>query len=75
MCIRDSFCSEFVASVLKQSDSIDFKMPISLVTPYDLQVVENLELVYQGKLKNYKKEQLNQHLMDMIASSASMISA
>lgn len=69
------FCSEFVASVLKQSGSIDFKMPISLVTPHDLQVVENLDLVYQGKLKNYKKGQLNQHHIDMIGSSANMISA
>lgn len=48
------FCSQFVASVLKQSDSIDFNIPLSLVTPHDLQLVRNSELIYQGKLNNYQ---------------------
>lgn len=52
------FCSQFVASVLKQGDSIDFNTPLSLVTPHDLQVAENLTLVFQGKLKDYKQESI-----------------
>lgn len=57
------FCSQFVASVLKQSAMVDFNTPLSLVTPYDLQVSENLELVFQGKLKDYKKEAVDQRHM------------
>lgn len=62
------FCSQFVASVLKQSGSIDFNIPLSLVTPHDLQVADNLELVYQGKLKDYDKEIMNQQNIRTIVS-------
>ncbi len=48
------FCSQFVASVLKESDIVDFDKPISLVTPHDLQQVNHFQAIYQGKLKDYK---------------------
>ncbi len=68
------FCSEFVASVLKQSEAIDFNMPLSLITPHDLQKMDNLELAYQGKLKDYQKNTKNQHYPGRIETSAELIS-
>ena len=62
------FCSQFVASVLKKSDSIDFSIPPSLVTPHDLQLVEKSELIYQGMLKDYKQDITIQKNIDMIKS-------
>lgn len=67
------FCSEFVASVLKQCDAVHFNMPLSLIAPHDLQMLENLELVYQGKLRDYQKQTLSQHRIRMVGSSASII--
>lgn len=47
------FCSEFVATVLSRSDRIQFEKSCSFITPYDLQILEEMQLVYQGKLKHY----------------------
>ncbi|MGM0901595.1 MAG: hypothetical protein ACQEXB_10930 [Bacillota bacterium] len=47
------FCSQFVASVLKVGNIIDFEKPVSLVAPNDLQKLSNLQLEYQGKLEDY----------------------
>lgn len=49
------FCSEFVASVLMESDNFNFKKPLSLITPHDLQEEPAFQLVYQGKLADYTK--------------------
>lgn len=62
------FCSQFVASVLKQSGSVDFSIPLSLVTPHDLQLVEESELIYQGMLKDYNLDITTQQNIDMIKS-------
>lgn len=51
------FCSQFVASVLKEGNTIHFDKPLSLITPYDLQEVPTFQLIYEGKLKDYH----NQH--------------
>ena len=47
------FCSEFVATVLSRSDRIKFNKPCSFITPYDLQILEGMQLIYQGQLKYY----------------------
>ncbi|MHA6252798.1 hypothetical protein [Oceanobacillus sp. CAU 1775] len=47
------FCSQFVASVLNQSGRIHLDMPLSLVTPDDFRNIEGMELVYQGKMRDY----------------------
>lgn len=49
------FCSQFVASVLNECDTINFDTPFSLIAPKDLQNRSELKLVYQGKLKDYTK--------------------
>lgn len=51
------FCSEFVANVLSHSDQIEFEKPCSFVTPYDLQILMEMQLVYQGKLKYFVEEE------------------
>jgi len=55
------FCSEFVASVLKQSGGVNFDFPLSLITPHDLQKIDKLELVYQGTMSGYKSESKKQY--------------
>ncbi|WP_461177071.1 hypothetical protein [Virgibacillus ainsalahensis] len=51
------FCSQFVATVLKECDIITFQKPLSLVTPHDLQEAEKFQFVYQGKLADYDMEE------------------
>jgi len=46
------FCSQFVATVLKECN-IDFEKPPALMTPSDLQNVSKFLLVYEGKLMAY----------------------
>lgn len=50
------FCSQFVATVLKESGIIDFEKPLSLVTPHDLENIASFGLVYQGELSNFDAE-------------------
>ena len=47
------FCSEFVATVLSRSASINLEASPSLIMPHDLQMLEGMQLVYQGELKYY----------------------
>ncbi|HIY57527.1 MAG TPA: hypothetical protein H9829_04935 [Candidatus Tetragenococcus pullicola] len=51
------FCSQFIAYLLEQSTVMHFSKPCYLMTPTDL--VQNLqtELVYEGLLANYLKNQ------------------
>ncbi|WP_062107439.1 hypothetical protein [Bacillus niameyensis] len=62
------FCSQFVASVLKEGEVTHFNKPISLITPYDLIKMENLELVYEGKLGHFREN------MDALESKPYVIS-
>ena len=48
------FCSQFVASVLKESNVIDFEKDLSLVEPSDLPHSANFQLIYEGRLKDYQ---------------------
>ena len=48
------FCSQFVASVLKESNVIDFEKDLSLVEPSDLPYSANFQLIYEGRLKDYQ---------------------
>lgn len=63
------FCSQFVASVLKQSESIDLNVPLSFVTPHDLQSVKNFELIYEGKLKDYQKARMIEPNLNKVVSA------
>ena len=48
------FCSQFVATVLKECNIIDFGKSPSLVAPNDLQKVLKFKFVYEGELKAYQ---------------------
>lgn len=47
------FCSQFVASVLKESGSFSFNKPMCFITPHDLRENLSLPLVYEGDLDTY----------------------
>ncbi|SEN66283.1 hypothetical protein SAMN04487786_0011 [Paenisporosarcina quisquiliarum] len=53
------FCSQFVASVLKESQIIGFEIDHSLVEPYDLPHSANFQLIYEGRLSDYKDSIMN----------------
>ena len=47
------YCAEFVKYILEVSE-VQTNLP-DLIKPEDFKKIENLELVYRGKLKNYNK--------------------
>ncbi|XKF67507.1 hypothetical protein LG329_11530 [Virgibacillus necropolis] len=63
------FCSQFVATVLKECGIIDFTKPLSLVTPHDLQEASNFQLVYNGNLKEFINQIEPQENGDLIDSA------
>ncbi|MGE7022868.1 hypothetical protein [Solibacillus cecembensis] len=69
------FCSEFVASVLKQGEGIEFNTPPSLVKPCDLYDAANFELVFQGRLRDYNKETIHRPNLSKICSPHTLVSA
>ena len=46
-------CSQFVAYVLHESKSVQFKKHFSLMRPQDFTSLSGLDLVYSGKLADY----------------------
>lgn len=46
------FCSEFVATLFSII-GVKFEKPIAFITPYDLEQLPGLEIVYEGKLCNF----------------------
>lgn len=46
-------CSQFVASMLVASGIHQFEKYIELITPEDITKISQLELVYEGKLRDY----------------------
>ncbi|WP_449537967.1 hypothetical protein [Ferdinandcohnia sp. Marseille-Q9671] len=49
------FCSQFVATVLKEGNVIDFEKEICLVEPSNLPHSANFQLVYEGRLRDYPR--------------------
>ena len=47
------FCSQFVATVLKNSGIDFFNKSPALVAPHDFENIKQLRLIYRGKLKDY----------------------
>ena len=56
------FCSQFVATVLKECNIIDFGKSPSLVAPNDLQKVSKCQLVYEGELKAYQNKAIGENV-------------
>lgn len=47
------FCSQFVATVMKDAGSFKILKPACFVTPGDIRNLEGMSLIYEGKLGNY----------------------
>jgi hypothetical protein len=57
------FCSQFVASVLKESKVIDFEdEELSLVKPSDLTHLANFELLFEGGLTDYQRDIIDEEI-------------
>ncbi|WP_428909518.1 hypothetical protein [Niallia sp. Krafla_26] len=52
-------CSQFVASMLVASGILQFDKYIELITPEDIMNISQLELIYEGKLRDYYLESNN----------------
>lgn len=50
---RAFFCSQFVASVLQKSNLIDINTNLALIKPSDIPLLTNMQLVYEGRLRDY----------------------
>ncbi|WP_430790025.1 hypothetical protein VBD025_05390 [Virgibacillus flavescens] len=50
------FCSQFVATVLREVDGFKLPKPECFTTPSDIRGLANLQLVYQGKLGDYQNK-------------------
>lgn len=48
------FCSQFVATVLNDVDSLQFKKPICFITPADIRYHRGMRLLYAGTLGSYQ---------------------
>lgn len=46
-------CSQFVAYVLQESNSVKLNKHFSLMRPHDFPSLSELDLIYSGKLSNY----------------------
>lgn len=47
------FCSQFVATVLRDLETFQFMKPACFTTPADIRMHEGMQLIYQGKLSDY----------------------
>jgi hypothetical protein len=56
------FCSQFVATLLKECNIIDFGKSPSLVAPNDLQKVSKFQFVYEGELKGYLNKGIGENV-------------
>ncbi|MCM3742091.1 hypothetical protein M3210_17785 [Oceanobacillus luteolus] len=50
------FCSQFVATVIQESDRFTFDKPTCFITPHDIRNLPDNRLIYKGKLKEYQVE-------------------
>lgn len=51
---RAYFCSQFVATMLRDSENFQLSKPACFTTPTDIRMHEGMQLVYQGKLGDYQ---------------------
>lgn len=52
------FCSQFVATVLKDVKKFQFHKPNCFITPMDIRQNHVLQLIYYGKLKDYQSKSM-----------------
>ncbi|HLS08658.1 hypothetical protein [Lentibacillus sp.] len=57
------FCSQFVATVLSDVETVSFHKPACFVTPADIRNHKGMELIYRGRLENYQPEAAGRQIM------------
>jgi len=50
------FCSQFVGSVLKESECVNLEKDVALVQPSDLLRSAKFELIFEGRLRDYQHD-------------------
>lgn len=56
------FCSQFVATVLKEGMIMNSEQDLSLIKPSDLPHLADFQLVFEGSLKNYQRSVINESI-------------
>ena len=68
------FCSEFVATVLRDMKRFQFGKPISFITPADIRSYPGMQLIYKGILGDYQKQKpLEERIQDQAMPKQSFI--
>ena len=68
---RAFFCSEFIATVLNDTDSITLSKPNCFITPSDIRNEIGMDLVYQGRLGDYQRDSVITESKLMIETTSS----
>ncbi|WP_042144031.1 hypothetical protein [Paucisalibacillus sp. EB02] len=58
------FCSQFVATVMEDTESFKLSKKSNFVTPADIRENSELQLIYQGRLGDYPKHQLREETLE-----------
>lgn len=56
------FCSQFVATVMRDVNSFNINKPSCFITPTDIRTHSGLKLIYQGKLGHYQQLSIDHQL-------------
>lgn len=59
---RAFFCSQFIATVLKESKIMDSEKDFSLIKPSDLPHLADFQLVFEGRLKDYQNRVMKERI-------------
>ena len=65
------FCSQFVATVLRESNIFNFEKSPSLIAPHDFEQLIDCQIIYEGKLYDY----INGNEEELIQGPNTLISA
>ncbi|WP_096272890.1 hypothetical protein [Paucisalibacillus globulus] len=59
------FCSQFVATLMKDTKSFKLSKPTNFVTPADIRENSELQLIFQGRLGDYPKHKLREETLEL----------
>ncbi|WP_026907805.1 hypothetical protein [Paucisalibacillus globulus] len=59
------FCSQFVATLMEDTESFKLPKKANFVTPADIRENSELQLIYQGRLGDYPKHQLAEETLEI----------
>lgn len=56
------FCSQFVATMLRDSKRFNISKPACFITPTDIRLHDGMQLIYQGRLGDYQPQKLKDEM-------------